>query len=86
MKRYWIDKVINFTKDGEEEITRGFYLELEENTARIVVPYDIRVVPAPGTLHLYLEEIPVEHGSFRVCYEDGYPVSVEDGELLGELE
>lgn len=84
MKKCWmIDKPINWMSEEEEKKgIRGFYLiiEAEKNIARIEVPSDIY---GDDSL-LYEEEIPLDAETFTARYEDGTPVHIDDGELIGE--
>lgn len=61
-------------------LPRGFYLNVSEASAEIIVPSD---VPGDAEL-LYTEEIPLFQKIFKATYEDGNSVHVEDGELIGE--
>jgi hypothetical protein len=65
---------------GEKLLPRGFYLNVSEASAEIIVPSDV-----PGdTELLYTEEITLSQETFKAAYEDGNPVHVDDGELIGE--
>ena len=78
MKTYWINESI-ITPD-EELMSRGFELQIGDQFARIIVPSDV-----PGDKsNLYEEEIPLSQQTFLAKYDDGTPVHVEDGELIGE--
>lgn len=78
MKKYWINECI-VTPNGES-MPRGFELQIEDQFARIIVQSDV-----PGDKsNLYEEEIPLSQQTFVAKYDDGNPVHVEDGELIGE--
>ena len=78
MKTYWVNASI-ITPDGES-MPMGFELQIEEQFARIIVPSDV-----PGDKsNLYEEKIPLYQQTFVAKYDDGNPVHVKDGELIGE--
>jgi hypothetical protein len=64
---------------GEKLFPRGFDLHVSEDEAEIIVPSD---VPGDGE-PLYAERIPLPQRIFKATYEDGLPVHVNDGELIG---
>lgn len=80
MKKYWVNKVINF----KNESLRGFYIILDETKeiAKIEIPSDIYGDKG----FLYEEEILFEKETFKAKYEDGNFIHINDGELLGTLE
>jgi len=82
MKKWMIDRPINWMSEvGKKEGIRGFYLiiDAKKNIARIEVPSDIY---GDDSL-LYEEEIPLDAETFTARYEDGTPVHIDDGELIG---
>ena len=77
MKTYWINECV-VTPEGKL-LPRGFELHIGE-TARIVVPSDV-----PGDKEsLYEEEIPLSQKIFIATYDNGVPVHIEDGKIIGE--
>jgi hypothetical protein len=75
-KTYRIDECLLV---GGKLLPRGFYLNVSEASAEIIVPSDV-----PGdTELLYTEEITLDQRIFRATYENGLPVYAEDGELIG---
>ena len=77
MKTYWLNESI-ITPDGES-MPRGFELQIEDQFARIIVPSDV-----PGDKsNLYEEKIPLYQKTFAAKYDDGNPVHVNDGKLIG---
>ena len=78
MKKYWINECI-VTSNGES-MPRGFEIQVDGEIAKLIVPSDV-----PGDKsNLYEEEIPLSQQTFAAKYDDGTPVHVEDGELIGE--
>ena len=78
MKTYWLNESI-ITPDGES-MPRGFELQIGDQFARIIVLSDV-----PGDKsNLYEEKIPLSQQTFAAKYDNGTPVHVEDGELIGE--
>lgn len=77
MKKYWINKCI--VAPNGELMPRGFILEINGNIASIIVPSDEYGDPDP----LYEEEISLQQKEFRATYENGDPVHIEDGEVIG---
>jgi hypothetical protein len=77
MKKYWINKCI-VTPEGEL-MPQGFELHVGESTAKIVVPSDLY----GDTNLLYEEEISLKQEVFKATYQDGNPVHVDDGEVIG---
>ena len=77
MKTYWIDECI-VSPEGKL-LPKGFELYIGE-TARIVVLSDV-----PGDKEsLYEEEIQLSQKTFAATYENGTPVHIEDGEIVGK--
>ena len=78
MRTYWIDACI-VTPEGKL-LPRGFELLIGGGTARIVVLSDV-----PGDWEsLYEEEIQLSQETFAATYENGTPVHIEDGKIIGK--
>ena len=78
MKTYWINESI-IGPDGES-MPRGFEIQVDGEIAKLIVPSDVQ----GDTENLYEEEIKFSQQKFVAKYDDGTPVHVEDGELIGE--
>ena len=77
MKKYWINESI-ITPAGES-MPRGFELQVDGEIAKLIVPSDV-----PGDKsNLYEEKIPLFQKTFAAKYDNGNPVHVDDGELIG---
>jgi hypothetical protein len=68
--KYYINECLRRKADGEL-LDKGFYLDTDNQEITWHEP-----IPG-GVAHTYTID--------EVSYEDGTPVSVEDGELIGEL-
>ena len=77
MRKYWIDEVI-ITPEGER-MPKGFELHIEDDAAKIIVPSDLYRDVNP----CYEEEIPLGQEQFKAIYENGNPVHIDDGEVIG---
>lgn len=83
MKKHYIHRNIVWENAGEKEYSNEFYLEIEGDTARLIVSHDITKEDI-----LYKEEINTKEKTFfSTCYvterNKEIPIPVNDGEEIG---